>query len=82
MVSIERSGLPPAVMAAFKHLASVANPEFYEKQRMRFSTHNTPRFISCYHEDLKWLHLPRGLTQRVTALVADLDSRLDVSGRG
>ena len=23
-----------------------------------------PRFISCYGEDLEWLHLPRGLTER------------------
>ena len=65
MFSIERAGMPPAVMAALKHLGSVANPEFYEKQRMRFSTWNTPRFISCYGEDLEWLHLPRGLTDRV-----------------
>ena len=76
MLSIERSGLPSAVVAAFKHLASIANPEFYEKQRMRFSTWDTPRFISCYGEDLEWLHLPRGLTERVTELAASLDSRL------
>ena len=56
-------------MAALKHLGSIANPEFYEKQRMRFSTWNTPRFISCYGEDLEWLHLPRGLTERVTDLL-------------
>lgn len=37
-LSIERAGLPPAVVAALKHLGSIANPEFYEKQRMRFST--------------------------------------------
>jgi hypothetical protein len=46
MLSIERAGLPPAVVAALKHLGSIANPEFYEKQRMRFSTWDTPRFIS------------------------------------
>ena len=79
MLSIERAGLPPAVVAAFKHLASIANPAFYEKQRMRFSTWDTPRFISCYGEDLEWLHLPRGLTERVTELVASLDSRLELT---
>ena len=50
MLSIERAGMPPAVLAALKHLGSVANPEFHEKQRMRFSTWNTPRFISCYRK--------------------------------
>ena len=79
MLSIERAGLPPAVVAAFKHLASIANPEFYEKQRMRFSTWDTPRFISCYSEDLEWLHLPRGLTERVAELVSSLGSEVDLA---
>lgn len=63
----------PAVIAALKHLGSIANPEFYEKQRMRFSTWNTPRFISCYREDLEWLHLPSGLTERVSDLLAHVE---------
>jgi hypothetical protein len=79
MLSIERAGLPPAVVAAFKHLASISNPEFYEKQRMRFSTWDTPRFISCYGEDLEWLHLPRGLTERVADLVASLGSQIEIA---
>ena len=78
MLSIERAGLPPAVVAALKHLGSIANPEFYEKQRMRFSTWNTPRFISAYGEDLEWLHLPRGLTGRVHELFDGLGSHLEV----
>src|SRR5439155_22242335 len=77
-LSIERAGLPPAVAAALKHLGSIANPEFYEKQRMRFSTWNTPRFISCYREDLEWLHLPRGLTERVSELLGGLGSWLEI----
>ncbi len=78
-LSIERSGLPPAVIAALKHLASIHNPVFYEKQRMRFSTWDTPRFIRCYQENLEWIHLPRGLVERVVELVAGLGSRLDVT---
>ena len=78
MLSIERAGLPPAVIAALKHLGSIANPEFYEKQRMRFSTWDTPRFITAYREDLEWLQLPRGLSERVAQLVEQLGSRLDV----
>jgi superfamily II DNA or RNA helicase len=77
--SIDRAGMPPAVMAALKHLGSIANPEFFEKQRMRFSTWNTPRFICCYREDLEWLHLPRGLTERVVDHFAGLGCRLDVT---
>ena len=78
-LSIARSGLPPAVIAALKHLASIHNPVFYEKQRMRFSTWDTPRFIRCYQEDLEWIHLPRGLVERVVELVVGLGSRLEVT---
>jgi superfamily II DNA or RNA helicase len=46
---------------------------------MRFSTWNTPRFISCYGEDLEWLHLPRGLTERVVELLVGLGSQLDLA---
>ena len=77
-LSIERAGLPPAVVAGLKHLGSIANPEFYEKQRMRFSTWDTPRFISTYREDLEWLHLPRGLTDKVHDLLHTLGSSLAV----
>ena len=77
MLSIRRAGLPPALVAGLKHLASLANPEFHEKQRMRFSTWDTPRFIRCYREDLEWIHLPRGLSDRVGQLVRDAGSRLE-----
>ena len=45
MLAVDRIGMPPAMLAALKHLASLHNPEFYEKERLRFSTWNTPRFI-------------------------------------
>jgi superfamily II DNA or RNA helicase len=77
-LSIERTALPPAVVAGLKHLGSIANPEFFEKQRMRFSTWDTPRYISAYHEDLEWLHLPRGLTDKVEELFIALGSALDL----
>jgi superfamily II DNA or RNA helicase len=76
--SIERSGLPPAVIAGLKHLASLHNPVFYEKQKMRFSTWNTPRIVRCYEEDLDRIHLPRGLAAEAAELFEAAGSRLDV----
>ena len=81
MLSLRRTGLPPALVAGLKHLGSLANPEFYEKERMRFSTWDTPRFIRCYREDLEWLHLPRGLLGQVTELVETAGSHLDITDR-
>ena len=70
MLAIDRIGVPPAILAALKHLASLHNPEFYEKEKLRFSTWNTPRFIRCYRETLDQLLLPRGLRDK-----ADNDRR-------
>ena len=81
MLSLRRAGLPPALVAGLKHLGSLANPEFYEKERMRFSTWDTPRFIRCYREDLEWIHLPRGLISHVTELVDRAGSQLDITDR-
>ena len=78
MLSIERAGLPPAIVAALKHLGSIANPEFYEKQRMRFSTWDTARFITAYREDLEFVHLPRGLAERAAELFVQCASRLEI----
>lgn len=78
MLEIEKSGLPPALLAAFKHLASLHNPEFYEKERLRFSTWNTPRFVRCYHETIDRLLLPRGVRQKASAIATDSGSRIAV----
>jgi len=76
MLALERFGLPPTLLAALKHLASLHNPVFYEKERLRLSTWNTPRFIRCYQETLERLVLPRGLLGDIERLLTTLGSRL------
>lgn len=77
-ISVERIGLPPALLGSLKHAASLNNPEFYKREKLRLSTYQTPRFIRCYQEDLDFLHLPRGLRDVTTALVAQAGSRLEL----
>ena len=79
MLAIDRIGLPPALLAALKHLASLHNPEFYEKERLRFSTWNTPRFIRCYRETIDQLLLPRGLRDKAARIVTEATSHLAVT---
>lgn len=78
MLSIDRIGIPPALVAALKHAASLHNPDFYEKERMRFSTWNTPRFIRCYREAVGELLLPRGLRDAAERIVKEAGSTLQV----
>ena len=45
---LDLSNLPAAAVSTFKHAASIANPKFYELQRLRKSTWDTPRFVRGY----------------------------------
>jgi hypothetical protein len=44
-VRLEQAELTPALAAALRHAASMRNPLFYERQRMRAYTWNVPRFL-------------------------------------
>jgi len=77
-LSLERSGLPPSLLARIKHLVSLHNPEFHKRQKLRLSVYGTPRFVRCYEEDLTHLHLPRGVLGPLESVVGEAGSRLDV----
>ena len=78
MLVVDRIGLPPSLLAALKHVASLHNPDFYEKERNRFWTGNTPRFIRCYRETLDQLLLPRGVRPQAEAIATEAGSRLEI----
>ncbi len=78
-ISLERAGLPPALLGSLKHAASLHNPEFYKREKRRLSTFQVPRLVRCYQEDLDWLHLPRGLREVVQDLVSQAGSRLEIT---
>jgi len=74
---LDTTDLPPAAVATFKHAASMANPKFYELQRLRKSTWDTPRFVRGYEVTVDdKLVLPR---ETVTAIVDASSSRLQVT---
>jgi hypothetical protein len=81
MLAIDRIGLPPGVVASLKHLASVHNPEFHQREQFRLSTWNIPRMIRCYEEDLDRLYLPRGLVTDAVKVFEAAGSQLDVDDR-
>jgi superfamily II DNA or RNA helicase len=80
-LAIDRMGLPPAMVASLKHLGSVHNPEFHQREQLRLSTWNTPRMIRCYQEDLDRLYLPRGLVEEASRIVEAAGSRLALYDR-
>ena len=77
---LDTTELTPAATSTFKHAASMANPKFYELQRLRKSTWDTPRFVRGYDVTLdEHLVLPRGLRHLVGEIVERAGSRLDVA---
>jgi superfamily II DNA or RNA helicase len=56
------------------------NPQFYEKQRMRASTWDVPRFLQFFDETVDGgLIVPRGMLTTVTELAAQAGSKLDLT---
>ncbi|MHB1009317.1 MAG: TOTE conflict system archaeo-eukaryotic primase domain-containing protein [Propionibacteriaceae bacterium] len=79
-LAIDMSQLTPSAVATLKHVASLANPKFYELQRLRKSTWDTPRFVRGYDVTLDdRLVLPRGLRHQVAEIVERSGSRLEVT---
>jgi hypothetical protein len=79
-IRLEQTELTPSLAAALRHAASMHNPLFYERQRMRASTWNIPRFLCSFDETLDGgLILPRGLIGRVCSLAQEAGSRLEIT---
>ena len=79
-IRLEQAELTPELASTLRHAASMHNPLFYERQRMRASTWNIPRFLRSYDETLDGgLILPRGTLGTVTSLAEQAGSRLEVT---
>jgi len=72
---------PPVLYNQLKHLAAFQNPVFYKKQRMRFSTHDTPRVICCAQIVDGYLALPRGCLDDAQALFKEYDVKLNIEDK-
>jgi superfamily II DNA or RNA helicase len=79
-IRVELADLTPALAASLRHAASTHNPQFYEKQRMRASTWDIPRFLQFFDETIDGgLIVPRGMLTTVTELAAQAGSKLDLA---
>ena len=75
---VEKMDLPPRLHTEIKRLAAFQNPEFYQKQAMRFSTSQIPRIICAAEEHPVHLAIPRGCEEELKALLEAHGSSLDV----
>lgn len=82
MITISTEKIPAKILSTLRRISTFSNPKFFELQRMRFSTWNTPRYICCAEFDGKEIKLPRGtlescvdLLEQSGALVTVKDAR-------
>jgi len=68
-IFVETKGIPSELLNRIKRLAAFQNPEFFKKQKMRLSTHNTPRVIACFEELPGHVALPRGCRDALQSLL-------------
>ncbi|UTI63863.1 DEAD/DEAH box helicase [Paraconexibacter antarcticus] len=59
-VEIPTAGMSADLRDRLRRTAAFANPEFFERERARLSTHQTPRVIACHEDTDDRLILPRG----------------------
>ncbi len=64
-VYVEQKDLTPALRCRLIGLASFVNPEFYSRQRMKYSVYGEPRVISRALNGEEYLQLPRGCLESV-----------------
>jgi len=71
-VYIDRSELPPTLVARLIRLAAFQNPEFFRAQAMRLPTYGKPRIISCAEIHPRHVALPRGCLDETIDLLSAL----------
>jgi superfamily II DNA or RNA helicase len=78
-VYIDRTNLPPGMVAQLIRLAAFQNPEFYRAQAMRMSTFGKPRIVSCAMLHPRHVAVPRGSLDDVVELLRlhGINSRID-----
>jgi len=75
-VVVDVAKMPARLVRLLKRTATLANPKFFELQRMRFSTWETPRFIfTGEFRPPDKLALPRGVLDKVVSVLVEAGAR-------
>jgi len=78
---IEKLELSKQLLNKLQRLASFLNPEFYKLQNLRRSTFNTPRVISLFDMNERYIIVPRGLTSKIKQLFKSHNATLIIEDK-
>lgn len=77
-IYIDRTALPPSMVARLVRLAAFQNPEFYRAQAMRLPTYGKPRIVSCASLHRSHVALPRGCLDEALELLRSHGVEVDI----
>lgn len=82
-IYIKKLKLLPNEISYLKRLASFTNPKFYELQKLRMPIFykTTPRIISCFDEDDRFLILPRGCIEKIKEICEKSNVKLIIKDK-
>lgn len=82
-IYIKKLKLLPNEITYLKRLASFTNPKFYELQKLRMPIFykTTPRIISCFEEDERFLILPRGYIEKIREICEKSNVKLIIKDK-
>ncbi|MBR0350236.1 MAG: DEAD/DEAH box helicase [Clostridia bacterium] len=82
-IYIKKLKLLPNEITYLKRLASFTNPKFYELQKLRMPIFykTTPRIISCFEEDERFLIIPRGCLEKIKEICDKSNVKLVVKDK-
>jgi len=78
---IEKPELSKTLLHTLQRLASFTNPEFYIRQNLRKSNFNTPRVISLFDMNERYVILPRGVVTKVQKLFQSHNAKLIIEDK-
>ena len=80
-IKINIKNLPFQLVFSLKRLTVFANPEFFRKQRMRFSTWNIPKYVFCGEQTEDSLILPGGLVDSCKEICESTGAKFSIEDK-
>ena len=72
---VNHTGIPSVLRNRILRLASFANPEFYQAQKMRLSTWDKPHILCCYEFFPEYIGLPVGCLDDLNVILEHYDMK-------
>lgn len=79
MLYVRKEGFGSSALSKIMSVAAFQNPEFYQKQATRQSTHDTPRVICCAENLEKFIALPRACWDNLKEHLSESDIKFNVT---